>query len=163
MNSSGIIPPREGVESLAAARKTLAGRDISSSHIMDAIIRTHSALESLFRQYLSQAKFIPNETRDSADDHRETSFPDLVRAMSAYGKPSLSGWESEILKLNQIRNQHAHPLSHPPQHQRKHLLMSSLPKEFTNGIRNLIYQRASSALPHRKAQISQKKQNQGKL
>jgi hypothetical protein len=69
MNSSGIIPPREGVENLAAARNALAGGDISSSHIKDAIISAHSALEVLFRQYLSQEKFVPIEARHSADDH----------------------------------------------------------------------------------------------
>lgn len=129
MNSNGIIPPREGVENLAAARKALTGKDVSSSHITDSIIKTHSALEALFRQYLSEMNFVPGETRNRANEHFETSFPELVRAISAYGKPSLKDRESEILQLNQIRNQHAHGLATSTTTQRDAIFYVELAEE----------------------------------
>ena len=108
MNSSGIIPPREGVESLASARKALTGRDISSSHIKDAIISAHSAVASLFREYLKTSDFVPSEIRGRAGKFSEMSFPDLVGAMENHGRPPLGKRQTELLDWNGVRNRYAH-------------------------------------------------------
>ena len=98
-----------GVANLARAKEVLQLGSLRFTDLAHCIILIRSAVETLFRAYLSSMRHVPRDVRGRALNFHEMNFPQLVEAMEDYGRPPLEEGE-ELLELNRLRIQvAAHP------------------------------------------------------
>lgn len=101
-------PLAPGTATLSQAKRVLELGSLGSSDVAQCLIHIQTAIETLFRAYISSMRHVPGNIRRRAGQFHEMSFPELVEAMTEHGRPPLEEGD-ELLELNRFRIQAAHP------------------------------------------------------